>query len=269
MLTTRYNIPIENISYEYIERLSSSRDTELELEKIIKILESGELGHYPDLLDRAREKLKQVNPNHKLAREEPTVVSRLDDLDPDLASAIKNELNDWCKQIKTEETKAVNMQGKTVLSLTLRGGIMEWNELHICNILCLSNILFFTESQRNLQTQEENKSSYIRGHEILNGIPNNINSQKARIKSYDYRAWDKFDPDVENKKMDVAVEREKGRIKKIELEKRDEMTLVDDMRYYTAEEKISHAYLLRVKGKNSIPIAPFSSFSPALQARSC
>lgn len=60
MLTTRYKIPIENISFEHISELKANKESERELEKMIKILESGELGHFPQLLDHARDKLKQV-----------------------------------------------------------------------------------------------------------------------------------------------------------------------------------------------------------------
>ncbi|KAI5709637.1 hypothetical protein M8J75_001883 [Diaphorina citri] len=215
MLTSRFNIPIENISYEHIDRLGNSRETEKELEKIIKILDSGELGYFPDLLEKARDKLRQVNRNHKLVKADPRPVDKLDGLDPDQARAIRNELNDWCSQMKNKESQAMVKEPKT-----------------------------------NGRDPSDSTDMSVRGHNILN--TNTKLKSSSRIKSCDYEAWDKFDPEVEMKKMDVAIEREKGRIRRNELEKcLNGVDKEDEQQYYTTEEKVSYADAMRVKGNNS------------------
>uniref|UniRef100_A0A8D8XDV0 Sperm-associated antigen 1 n=1 Tax=Cacopsylla melanoneura TaxID=428564 RepID=A0A8D8XDV0_9HEMI len=221
MLTSRYKIPIEFISYEHIHKLNHSRETERELEKIIKILESGELGYYPDLLKTAKDKLQQINPKHKQVRCEPEPVNKLDCLEPGLKNQIKNELSEWCKEMKQKEDTTTSVEKKN-------------NE---------------TQDGKNqpqtLQQHQSGNSTLIRD---VNQTTN-MNQKTNRIKSSDYAAWDRFDPDVEMKKMDVAIEREKVKARRNELkEKKKEEK---EKEYLTEEEKRSQANALRFKGNEA------------------
>ncbi|KAL1463255.1 hypothetical protein WDU94_015022 [Cyamophila willieti] len=222
MLTARYKIPIELISYEHIEQLKHSRETERELEKIIKILESGELGHYPDLLKTAKDKLRSVNPKHKLVRFDPEPVNKLECLDPGLKDQIRNELREWCKDMKDKETKSANAEKNNTES---QDGKIQ------------------PQTIEQAKHQSDN-STIIRGVTRNN---NNVNQKTNRIKSCDYAAWDKFDPDVEMKKMDVAIERERVKTKRNEKKKKEEK----EKEYLTEEEKRSQANALRIKGNEA------------------
>ena len=56
--TQKYDIPLGHLEYSYIRECKDSK----ELEKIIKILRSGEEGKYPDLETFAEKRLEAVNP---------------------------------------------------------------------------------------------------------------------------------------------------------------------------------------------------------------
>lgn len=69
-LLEKYEIPVEFLDFSYIKTCS---DEKL-LEKIVRVLRSGEEGYYPDLMRCAEEKLKALKPNSKVFRvEEPAL----------------------------------------------------------------------------------------------------------------------------------------------------------------------------------------------------
>lgn len=65
-LLEKYAIPIEHLDFDYIERCQNVR----ELEKMVKILRSGEEGYYPDLTKYAEAKLDQIDSNNRLLQTE-------------------------------------------------------------------------------------------------------------------------------------------------------------------------------------------------------
>lgn len=68
-LLKKYDIPIHHLDFEYIKTCGNAR----EMEKIVKILRSGEEGFFPDLTRCAEEKLKQLKPDSKLFRFEEQI----------------------------------------------------------------------------------------------------------------------------------------------------------------------------------------------------
>lgn len=68
-LLQKYNIPISNLDFGYVEKCENAR----EMEKIVMILRSGEEGYFPDLTRCAEEKLKKLKPDSKLFRTEEKI----------------------------------------------------------------------------------------------------------------------------------------------------------------------------------------------------
>lgn len=67
-LLKKYGIPIERLDFEYIKTTTNVK----ELEKICKILKSGEEGYFPDLTNCAEERIRVLCPGNRLLRtEEP------------------------------------------------------------------------------------------------------------------------------------------------------------------------------------------------------
>ncbi|XP_046398327.1 RNA polymerase II-associated protein 3 isoform X2 [Ischnura elegans] len=122
-LLKKYDVSVNDLSYEYVK---DCKDVKC-LEKIIKILRSGEEGNYPDLLAFAENKLRELCPGNRLI-----------------------------------------MKPEPVPSLS------------------------------SLNVNDRNKISY----EMAN------TKKKCSIKSLDYDAWEKYDPDKEIMKMEVEEERE-------------------------------------------------------------
>lgn len=65
----KYDIPIHHLDFAYVKTCNNAR----EMEKIVKILRSGEEGFFPDLTRCAEEKLKELKPNSKLFRFEEQI----------------------------------------------------------------------------------------------------------------------------------------------------------------------------------------------------
>ncbi|KAG5670741.1 hypothetical protein PVAND_000983 [Polypedilum vanderplanki] len=69
-LLQKYEIPVEFLDFDYLKTCTEAKT----VEKIVKILRSGEEGYYPDLQKFAEDKLKELKPNSKVFRvEEPAV----------------------------------------------------------------------------------------------------------------------------------------------------------------------------------------------------
>jgi hypothetical protein len=87
-LLRKYDIPVEHLDFRYLEICKDSR----EIEKILRILKSGEEGHYPDLIAFTEEKLQTLNPLSRDLREElPALKSQY--LERDMKEEILNDLS--------------------------------------------------------------------------------------------------------------------------------------------------------------------------------
>lgn len=97
-LLQRYEIPIEFLDFSYIKTCSDVKT----LEKIVKILRSGEEGFYPDLTKCAEEKLKSLKPESKMFRvEEPALKKEL--LDEEKRKKFDEEMKSWIDDMKKQD----------------------------------------------------------------------------------------------------------------------------------------------------------------------
>ncbi|XP_019542500.3 sperm-associated antigen 1 [Aedes albopictus] len=169
-LLEKYNILVEHLDYGYIGKCSDGS----ELEKIVKILRSGQEGHYPDLTVFAMRQLKSVKPDSKLFRQETPLVTRYSTTSEHW-DRINQDLTKW-------ENDMQNLQNDML-------SVKEPSPRDLPPIRTAS----FKDGQSS---------------EIA------IKKQDMRIKSCDYENWDRYDPDAEILKMDLEEERHKDLVLK-------------------------------------------------------
>lgn len=94
----KYDIPIEFLDFAYIKTCD---DVKM-LEKIVKVLRSGEEGFYPDLTKCAEGKLKSLKPHSKIFRvEEPAV--RKECLDHEKQLQLEEEMKSWVQDMNEQD----------------------------------------------------------------------------------------------------------------------------------------------------------------------
>ncbi|EDV20339.1 uncharacterized protein TRIADDRAFT_61052 [Trichoplax adhaerens] len=88
------NIPVEHLDYSYIKNCNNAK----ELEKIIKVLRSGDEGLYPDLIEFAEKKLETVNPKSKMLwKEKPAV--KTSQLEKNQRDTLIQDMEEWMTSI--------------------------------------------------------------------------------------------------------------------------------------------------------------------------
>ncbi|KAH8250066.1 hypothetical protein KR026_004672 [Drosophila bipectinata] len=176
-LLERYEIPINHLDFGYVEKCTNAR----EMEKIVHILRSGEEGYFPDLLRVSEDKLKELKPDSRLFRyEEP--IKQSDVLD-------KKELKpimDWTNDIKSKD-QALNELKKDKLVLDMPS---------VRKLAKIDLEKPSTDSSKPTKPKPEPAAQLSKPKE-------------DRIRSTDYRKWDKYDPDEELLRMDLSEERTK------------------------------------------------------------
>ncbi|ETN59998.1 sperm associated antigen 1 [Anopheles darlingi] len=166
-LLEKYDILLDHLDFEYIRQCSNGR----ELENILKVLRSGEEGHFPQLTSFAEERLRALRPDSKLLRKEQPLATPYT-LPDEQWSTISSQLQQWQDEMKQ-------------LSAGLRSMAMEDEEQdHLPPIR---------------QVHSEPQSA--------NGGITNPKKPVERIRSCEYDKWDQYDPEAEMLKMDLDEER--------------------------------------------------------------
>ncbi|XP_026228285.1 sperm-associated antigen 1 isoform X2 [Anabas testudineus] len=164
-------VPVEHLDYDYIEKCKDVKY----LEKILKVLRSGEEGIYPHLIQFCEHHLKKLNPSSRALRKENSV--------PTAASLSKEEWRQIADELKTwqEETKKADTSLK----------------------------------RQSMFDDLVNKTMPpIRGSNCSVPLGQNSNSKEKRNSSRpvlprDYQEWDKFDVEKECERIDVLTQEEK------------------------------------------------------------
>ena len=86
-LLQKYDIPISHLDFSYIRDCINVK----ELERIVKILNSGEEGFYPDLTKCAEEKLMSLKPESKILRTDEPALTK-NSMDTNEWQEMNNEL---------------------------------------------------------------------------------------------------------------------------------------------------------------------------------
>jgi len=99
-LLQKYNLLITDLDYGPIGECSDNQ----KLERIIKVLRSGEEGLYPDLIKFAEKRLNELKPESRLLREEKTALHPCD-LSKDEQKQIQNEIKEWSTKVREQEAE--------------------------------------------------------------------------------------------------------------------------------------------------------------------
>ncbi|XP_075230668.1 spag1 axonemal dynein assembly factor isoform X2 [Lycorma delicatula] len=101
-LLNKYDISLDQLTFEYVQQCKNVK----ELEKIVKILRSGEEGYYPDLQKNAENQLRSLAPNSRVLRVEEPIV-RKEEMLSDERKQVDNDMmaDDNNKQQNTKKLK--------------------------------------------------------------------------------------------------------------------------------------------------------------------
>ncbi|XP_050095558.1 sperm-associated antigen 1 [Anopheles aquasalis] len=165
-LLEKYDLLLDHLDFEYIRQCGNGR----ELENILKVLRSGEEGHFPQLTSFAEERLRTVRPDSKLLRKEQPLATSYT-LPDEQWSTISSQLQQWQDEMKQ-------------LGAGLRAMAMEDEE----------------------QEQYLPPIRQITSSEPQAGVTK-PKQPVERIRSCDYDKWDQYDPEAEMLKMDLDEER--------------------------------------------------------------
>ncbi|KAK6165356.1 hypothetical protein SNE40_022298 [Patella caerulea] len=163
--TKKYDLPLSCLDYTFISECENIK----ELEKIIKVLRSGEEGFYPDLEKAAVEKLEKLNPKSRILRKE-TPVLRPGDLQKDEKNKMEEDMQDFLSAMKSKDGGSgdTTLTGNRTLPPVRKG-----------------QINLSTKKQESKPEVKSNKSSLPRS----------------------YSDWDKIDVDKELDNIDQEEER--------------------------------------------------------------
>lgn len=107
-LLRKYDIPVEFLDFEYIKKCNDVRM----VEKIFKVLRSGEEGFYPDLTKCAEEKLISLQPDSKHLRVETPALTKYS-LDSEKREQLDLDMKNWIDDMKVQDQMLKTLEPKT------------------------------------------------------------------------------------------------------------------------------------------------------------
>ncbi|XP_041365550.1 sperm-associated antigen 1-like [Gigantopelta aegis] len=159
--TKRFDIPLGHIDFDYIKKCTDIK----EVERILRILRTGEEGNYPELQKLTEDRLEELDPKNILLRKTVPVPS-FKDIDKDERTALTSELKDWMSDMKTmEDSLKTNM---------------------------------------NLTQDDDSSLPPIRGEGVTITGDGEVkyDKTKKKVAPRDFREWDKIDVDQELERLD-------------------------------------------------------------------
>lgn len=205
-LLDRLNIPIDHLDFTYVKNCTDAR----EVEKILRILRSGEEGTYLELEQCVEARLEILNPNSRSLRVETPAV-RTRELLRDEREALENGLEEWLNDVSKLNKEALSSRNGKSSEIFNEGTDETVTEcpLPVRGSAAAATYKVGTEeiSSKNVKSSKTSKKS-----------------GESRIKSWEYEKWDKFDTDAELTKLDIVdMQRE-------EWEKREKPKILEEQR---------------------------------------
>ncbi|XP_032843820.2 sperm-associated antigen 1 isoform X2 [Tyto alba] len=166
--TKTYQIPIGHLDYKFIEKCTDIKH----LEKILRVLRSGEEGCYPELTLFCEKRIEHLDPrNRALRKDKPAATAS--DFTAEEWETINGELMSWVTEMNEDEKK----------TQFLRTDRLHERQDNLPPVRCSSSCLPANQNKK-LQNKQRNKKSIPR----------------------DYSEWDKFDVEKECSKIDEGCE---------------------------------------------------------------
>lgn len=203
-LLSQYNMPITHLSYEHV---AACHDVKA-LERIVKILRSGEEGLFPELQRAAEDRLRTLSPASKYLREEVPALTQhaLPKQDWD---AHWKDLTSWTNEMAGRDAK-----------------LMEEPAASSDSPVAVRNAI----------------TSNVTGQEKGGGDCTNTKSV------CDYAAWDKYDVETELLKMDLEEERKTEFKLQNKTEPNTSNGITEDVRKLSVTEKLVMAEQMNTRG---------------------
>lgn len=183
-LCRKYDISIDKLDFQYISGCKNVK----ELERIVRILRSGEEGHYPDLQKQAEDKLQALAPNSRLLRVEEPLIRR-EEMVTEERCQVDNDMKQWVNDMSLKDEQ-----------------LMDWNKNYTSET---GSGDYIPPIRRAPQKKADNDK-------LKEGQQNSNKPKKPMVSDYD--SWDKYDADTELLKMDAEEERKKIK-EEVELKK--------------------------------------------------
>ncbi|XP_005042403.1 PREDICTED: sperm-associated antigen 1 [Ficedula albicollis] len=211
--TKTYQIPISHLDYKFIEKCTDVKH----LEKILRVLRSGEEGCYPELTLACEKRIECLDPRSRALRKEKPAATA-SDFTAEEWEAINSELMGWLTEMNEDDKK----------SQLLRTDTLNERQDNLPPIRCSSSCLP-TSQNKKLQNKQRSKKNIPR----------------------DYSEWDKFDVEKECSKIDEDGEESNS---KARFSSRTSLPMIEkkiDTTGMTKREKIFIATREKEKGNEA------------------
>ncbi|KFZ45316.1 Sperm-associated antigen 1, partial [Antrostomus carolinensis] len=217
--TKTYQIPIGHLDYKFIEKCTDVKH----LEKILRVLRSGEEGCYPELTLFCEKRIEHLDPRSKALRKDKPAATA-SDFTAEEWETINGELMSWLTEMNEDDKKRQ----------FLRTDTLHEREDNLPPIRCSSSCLPANQNKK-LQNKQRNKKNIPR----------------------DYSEWDKFDAEKECSKIDEGYEENNS---KARLFSRPSLPIIKkkiDTTGMTEKEKIFIATREKEKGNEAFAIGDY------------
>ncbi|GAB1601183.1 sperm-associated antigen 1-like [Argonauta hians] len=212
---SKYKIPLDHIDFAYVNKCTDVK----ELEKIYKVLRSGEEGHYAELEKCCEEKLRKLHPNSRaLRKEEP--LKRITDLSQEENITLKAELEDWSSSMSKLDGSLKNK----------------------CSKKAVDDVVPIRSAE---------------GKKVKNDKEKKKNSKKSNPKPREIREWDNYDVEKELKRIDEVQDKPEKK-PKVNIEISNLSESVDANSDYPEEAKVTQALREKDKGNEAFRIGDYN-----------
>ncbi|KAM6102397.1 sperm-associated antigen 1 isoform 1-T1 [Theristicus caerulescens] len=217
--TKTYQIPIGHLDYKFIEKCTDVKH----LEKILRVLRSGEEGYYPELTLFCEKRIEHLDPGSRALRKDKPAATA-SDFTAEEWKTISSELMSWVTEMNEDDKKPQFLGTET----------LHERQDNLPPIRCSSSCLPANQNTK-LQNKQRNKKNIPR----------------------DYSEWDKFDVEKECSKIDEGCEENNS---KARLFSRPTIPIIEkkiDTTGMTQKEKIFIATREKEKGNEAFAIGDY------------
>ncbi|XP_040441520.1 sperm-associated antigen 1 isoform X1 [Falco naumanni] len=217
--TKTFQIPIGHLDYKFIEKCTDVKH----LEKILRVLRSGEEGCYPELTLFCEKRIEHLDPRSRALRKDKPAATA-SDFTAEEWETINDELMSWVTEMYEDDKKPQFPRADT----------LHEKQDKLPPIRCSSSCLPANQNKK-LQNKQRNKKNIPR----------------------DYCEWDKFDVEKECSKIDEGCEESNS---KARFFSRPSLPIIEkkiDITGMTKKEKIFIATREREKGNEAFAIGDY------------
>ena len=187
-LRAKYDLDIEQLDYKFIQQCNTVKT----IESILKVLRSGEEGVYPGLVSFTEERLRALKPDSSLLRTERHATT-LRALNCEVQEELLSDLRKWKHEVSTADAELKSMSAKSDIS-QLHSGAYQSASISPSASPSASPISQLPPVRGTVQlipavTRDPSPAPLLK---------------PARIPSYDYACWDRYDVEAQLERLDAS-----------------------------------------------------------------